>query len=81
MTDTIYTVDGDRGISYGYVHKWTNKNRGKLSVSGWGFETRSLAEDRLLRALELCGYTAPHFWQWWRWSEARLEAWPRRDAT
>ena len=53
-------------VLHGYHFEW----RG-YSGSGFGFDSQEDCRESFTRMLRDWGYTAPEWWQFWRWGERK----------
>lgn len=56
-------------VTYGYCVAWTSRDGGTESVSVEGCTTPEDARRQAMEAAIGLGWTAPRFWQWWRWND------------
>ena len=56
---------------YGFTVAWSDKKRGRQSVTVFGYSDPKEAKEAAERhAKDELGWTPPRWWQWRRWSEA-----------
>lgn len=51
--------------------EWTARDGQKKTVHTSGHPTKTHARENALAMARIEGWTEPHWWQWWRWKEAR----------
>lgn len=59
-------------LTFGCIIRWNDGRGGEHIVSVSNCATWSDARSRAIAEATRMGWTAPRWWQWWRWKDTRV---------